>query len=299
MNLYQLHISNPDIFRQFAVKDILFLYYRCPQKDRILQLHSTYNQFVFSIAGGRIFHQGDNTFHINRGSGYLMRRAGFLQEMSDDIKGWELLAFYIKDDYLKKIFNGFRGHLPLRDLPPTPSEMMICLQVDDRIRDCYLSLIPYFDQAAPLPEEILEIKLRESLYNVFIHPGNRMLLAYVNGLADGRVTPLWEVMEANYMYKLKLEQFAHLANRSLSAFKRDFLALYHTTPGRWLAAKRLERAKTLLETSGKPVGDIAFENGFGNLSHFSRVFKLRYGHAPSALRKGPAMGEDPQARWEK
>src|SRR5690606_19086506 len=113
------------------------------------------------------------------------------------------------------------------------------LQVDDRIRDCYLSLIPYFDQAAPLPEEILEIKLRELLYNVFIHPGNRMLLAYVNGLADGRVTPLWEVMEANYMYKLKLDQFAHLTNRSLSAFKRDFLALYHTTPGRWLAAKRL------------------------------------------------------------
>src|SRR5690606_33481803 len=100
-------------------------------------------------------------------------------------------------------------------------------------------------------------------------------------------------------YKLKLDQFAHLTNRSLSAFKRDFLALYHTTPGRWLAAKRLERAKTLLETSGKPIGDIAFENGFGNLSHFSRVFKLRYGHAPSALRKGPAMGEDPQARWEK
>lgn len=286
MNLYQLHISNPDVFRQFAVKDILFLYYKCPQKERILQLHSTYNQFVFSLAGGRKFHQGDNSFLVNKNSGYLMRRAGFLQEMRDDIKGWELLAFYIQDDYLKKIFNGFRDHLPLGNLPPTPSEMMICLQVDDRVRGCYLSLLPYFDQTASLPEEILEIKLKELLYNVFIHPGNRSLLSYVNSLADGHVTPLWEVMEANYMYNLTLGEFAHLAHRSLSTFKRDFSAYYRTTPGRWLAEKRLERAKVFLLTTDKPIGEIAFENGFGNLSHFSRVFKARFGYPPTSLRKG-------------
>lgn len=285
MNLYKLHTSHPDIFRQFSIKDILFLYYKCPQKERILQLHSSYNQFVFSISGGRIFHQGEHTYSIDKDSGYLLRRAGFLQEMSDDIKGWELMAFYLKDDYLKKIFNEFRAHLPLRDLPPTPREMMIPMKINAHIRGCYLSIIPYFNQTGSLPEEILEIKLKELLYNVFINPDNRNILSYVNGIADGYDTPIWEVMEANYMYSLKLSEYAQLANRSLSAFKRDFENFYSTTPGKWLAEKRLARAKTLIETTKKTIGEIAFENGFSNLSHFSRVFKDKYGIAPTSCRE--------------
>lgn len=285
MNLYELHTSNPDIFQQFSVKDILFLYYKCPQKEKILQAYSSYNQFVFSLSGGRILHQGEHTYHVNKNSGYLLRRAGFLQEISDKVKGWKLLAFYLKDDYLKKIFNEFRTHLPLRDLPPISGEMMMPIKINDRIRNCYLSLIPYFNQTAPLPEEILEIKLKELLYNVFINPENRNILSYINGIADGYETPIWEIMEANYMYKLNLTEYAQLANRSLSAFKREFTEFYGTTPGKWLAEKRLERAKTYVETTQKTISEIAFENGFDNLSHFSRVFKEKYGVAPSYCRK--------------
>ncbi|HRP57135.1 helix-turn-helix domain-containing protein [Agriterribacter sp.] len=285
MNLYEFHRSNPDIFRQFSVKDVLFLYYKCPQKEKILQLHSTYNQFTFSLNGGRIFHQGDYTYHINKNSGFLLRRAGFLQEMSDDIVGWKLLAFYIKDDYLKRIFDEFRADLPLGGLPSPPTEMMISIHINDRIRACYESLLPYFDQAAPLPEKILEIKLKELLYNVFINPENKNILSYINNLADGNVTPVWEIMEANYMYNLKLSEYAQLANRSLSAFKREFVAFYGTTPGKWLAEKRIARAKAQVMTTQKPISDIAFENGFANNAHFSRVFKNRYGISPAHYRK--------------
>ncbi|GGF32358.1 helix-turn-helix domain-containing protein [Echinicola rosea] len=285
MDLYKFHTSNPAIFQQFSIKDILFLYYNCPQKEKIVQLHSSFNQFVFSLSGGRIFHQGELTYHVNKHSGYLLRRAGFLQEMNDDIKGWKLLAFYLKDDYLKKIFDEFREHLPLRDLPPVPKEMMIPMSINDRIRDCYFSLIPYFKQKTSLPEEILEIKLKELLYNVFIHPDNLQLLSYINSLADGYETPIWEVMEANYMYSLNLSEYAHLTNRSLSTFKRDFAEYYGTTPGKWLSAKRMERAKRLIDTTQKPIGEIAFENGFNNLSHFSRVFKDKYGVSPTLYRK--------------
>lgn len=285
MNIYEFHKANPDTFRQFSVKDVLFLYYKCPQKDRILQLHSTYNQFTFSLNGGRIFHQGEHTYHINKDSGFLLRRAGFLQEMSDDILGWKLLAFYIKDDYLKRIFDEFRTDLPLSNLPSPSTEMMIPIHINDRIRSCYESLIPYFDQTSPLPEKILEIKLKELLYNVFINPENRNVLSYINNLADGNVAPVWEIMEANYMYNLKLSEYAQLANRSLSAFKREFVAFYGTTPGKWLAEKRIARAKAQVETTQKPISEIAFENGFANSAHFSRVFKDRYGISPVHYRK--------------
>src|SRR5690606_35104022 len=130
---------------------------------------------------------------------------------------------------------------------------------NDRIRDCYLSLIPYFNQTAPLPEEILEIKLKELLYNVFINPENRNILSYINSIADGYKTPIWEIMEANYMYNLKLSEYAQLTNRSLSAFKREFIEFYGTTPGKWMAEKRLGRSRTLIEPTSKTISEVAFE----------------------------------------
>jgi AraC-like DNA-binding protein len=47
-----------------------------------------------------------------------------------------------------------------------------------------------------------------------------------------------------------------------------------------LLEKRLERTKMVIGTSKKTIGTIAFENGFNNISHFSRVFKSRYGNSP-------------------
>ncbi len=72
MNVYDLHRADPDIFKQFSIKDILFLYYRCSQKEKILKLHSPYNQLTFSISGKRIFHQGNHRYTVNKNSGFLL-----------------------------------------------------------------------------------------------------------------------------------------------------------------------------------------------------------------------------------
>ena len=72
-------------------------------------------------------------------------------------------------------------------------------------------------------------------------------------------------MEDNFCYNLSLEQYAQLCNRSLSAFKRDFSKVFNTTPGKWIATRRLEHANMLLRSSEKSVGEVAFESGFENL----------------------------------
>ncbi len=92
-------------------------------------------------------------------------------------------------------------------------------------------------------------------------------------------------MEDNYCFNLKTEQYAQLCNRSLSAFKRDFQKIMHTTPGKWLLEKRLNHALQLLLNSGKNVNEVAFESGFENASHFTRSFKERYLVTPSEMRK--------------
>lgn len=46
INNYDDSISNPDTIIQLAVKDMLFLYYRCPQVDKQMKLFSHYNEFL-------------------------------------------------------------------------------------------------------------------------------------------------------------------------------------------------------------------------------------------------------------
>jgi transcriptional regulator GlxA family with amidase domain len=96
---------------------------------------------------------------------------------------------------------------------------------------------------------------------------------------------LERLMMDNYRYNLKLDEFARLSNRSLSAFKRDFQQLVHTTPGKWLLEKRLDYAKHLLSTTQTSVSDAAFESGFETTAHFSRTFNERFGFRPSVLRQ--------------
>ncbi len=92
------------------------------------------------------------------------------------------------------------------------------------------------------------------------------------------------------MFNLSNAQFARLAQRSLASFNREFRTYYNITPGKWLTRKRLEYAKLLLDTSKRNISEKAYDSGFENISHFSRVFKEKYGYSPRQYRSNiPAL----------
>ena len=202
-----------------------------------------------------------------------------------DFEGWEILAFSFQDDFLRQVFREYRQYLPLNNLPPPPSDMLIEINVNETTRAFFYGMVPYFSQKIPPSESLLELKFKELLFNIFSDPANADLLAYINSIDDQYKTPLWQVMEANYTFNLAIEEFARIAQRSVATFKREFHEFYHTTPGKWLTQKRLEYAKYLLDTSKKNVSEIADESGFENLTHFSRIFKEKYGLSAIYYRK--------------
>lgn len=91
------------------------------------------------------------------------------------------------------------------------------------------------------------------------------------------------------MYHLSLDELAQIANRSLATFKREFKKLFNTPPAQWLIQKRLDYALVLLNTTEKSIADIVFDSGFENGSHFSRVFKDKFGVSPLHYRKQKQM----------
>jgi AraC-like DNA-binding protein len=93
------------------------------------------------------------------------------------------------------------------------------------------------------------------------------------------------VMEANFGYNLKIEDYAQLCHLSLSAFKRSFKQFYKTTPAAWLKQRKLDLTLHRLLTSDLPVNQISFECGFEDPSHFIRVFKQKYKATPHQYRQ--------------
>ncbi len=144
----------------------------------------------------------------------------------------------------------------------------------------------YFAETKDPDQALLELKFKELVLNIADNPLNRELLSYFCSLMhEPQSILLNRVMEDNFCYNLKLEVYAQLSNRSLSAFKRDFEKYFHSSPGKWLLEKRLRHAMHLINHQHKTVSEAAFESGFQSPSHFSRVFKARFGKAPAVLKK--------------
>ena len=282
-NNYDDSIADPISFKQLAVKDALFLHYMCPQVDKQLQLFSHYNEIMFTLEGGRILHHGEKSWTLNKHSCILTRKTAYLQELPESTH-WKVLAFYFKDSFFREVIEEYRQYLPLNNLPETHAEMLMEINTNETSQAFFYSILPYFSQKTVAPEGLLELKFKELLFNIFIDPLNKNILAYANSLMNITTIPIWQVMEKNYMFNLTVDQFARMSDRSVSVFKKEFNQYYHQTPGRWLTQKRLELAESFLVSGKKNISEVAFSSGFENLSHFSRVFKEKYGVSPLKYR---------------
>ncbi|MGW4482959.1 AraC-like ligand-binding domain-containing protein [Amycolatopsis sp. NPDC004368] len=86
-----------------------------------------------------------------------------------------------------------------------------------------------------------------------------------------------------------LSEVARRCGTSLRSLQAGFRRDLDTTPGQWLRAQRLDRARRLL-AAGEPgtttVTGVAAECGYFHLGEFAAQFKARFGVTPSAVLGG-------------
>lgn len=166
-----------------------------------------------------------------------------------------------------------------------PVDFIIPIQGNEIMHAFFNSMMPYFQTDRDPSPALLELKFKELILTLADDRTNQDLLAYFYSiLQQPKTVEIAQVMEKNFRYNLKLEEFAKLSARSLSAFKRDFQSKYHTSPGKWLLERRLNYALHLRANLGKTVSEAAFESGFENASHFSRAFRQRFGKSPAYIK---------------
>lgn len=280
-NFYGIILSNPHYYRQLRCGEALITLFNCPLESKFEDAWSQHNYIVYIMEGRKIWHTSHGSYDLRKGSCVFVRKGACVVEQFFDMP-FCVVMFFLPDDFicdvLKKkqtpIYTSVKNFDPVMPVDNTAA-----------VEAFFNSMMHHFIANREPDRSLLELKFRELILTIADNPNNKELISYFQLLlSEPQAISLQRVMEENFCFNLKLEQFAQLCNRSLSAFKRDFQKTFNTTPGKWLTEKRLQHAMHLLTNTDKTVSETAFESGFENPSHFSRVFRERFGIAPASVK---------------
>lgn len=283
-NYFERVKSRPEIYNQLACRELLFVHYNCPMEVNIQDSWSQHNYIQYILSGKKAFHTPGRSWLMKGGHAFFVKKGACIIE-----KFFEeplcIMTFFIPDSYLQSFMREIISSRQCGQAEPLKNELLIPLRVTSIMTAYFHSLIPYFYSETKPSEDLLELKFRELLLNILDHPENGELKNYMLHLLSPRHESFQQVMEANCIYNLSLQDYAQMLNLSLSSFKRHFISLYKTTPGHWLQEQKLNHGYQLLVSTTKPINDISFESGFENSTHFTHLFKKRFGLSPLQYRK--------------
>lgn len=101
-----------------------------------------------------------------------------------------------------------------------------------------------------------------------------------------RIMQLKEQIEHNLEDELpSLDEAASICLMSRTRFIETFKTLYKKSYGNFFLDVKMKRAKVLL-SQGCPVTEVSYKTGYGNVSHFVKVFKTYFGITPGNYQSG-------------
>ena len=281
LNFYKIVKENLN-FNRFEFRETVCLEYTCPIEAEQIGIFSRNDYIVYVLSGKKTYKtiKGDWTL-VPGQTLYLKKGAEVIHQYFDD--EYCMLGFFISDELIRETMLELQGKQALR-LEPEPKDFTArMVQTSDYLEGYFHSMLTYFRGINRPPDQILVLKLKELLINLI--NSDPELTTYFKNLSETDKPSIKQIMEKNFCFNLKLEDFAELTHRSLSSFKRDFQQIFNDTPGKWITKRRVEFAANKLVNSSQSVTQIAYESGFEDVSHFSRVFKKITGKNPTNYKK--------------
>lgn len=138
------------------------------------------------------------------------------------------------------------------------------------------------DMNAPLSNFYMQIKVQELLYLVFQKLSLRESTAHqtINSADAERLLYIRNQIISDLSVPPVIRELAQVAAMSETKLKQLFKQTFGTTIYSYYQQARMEEAAFLLKQGKHSVGEVGYELGFSNLSHFSRLFEKQYGLNP-------------------
>ena len=234
------------MFKTFKADDLLFVEYKCLIEEEASDIWSHHNYFAHVIGSRKKWKTRKNEYLVSSGETLFAKKgANAVYQYFDE--QFLVLFIFISDKFIQCILS---KHHKLIDpgLKPIQSHDSVFQLSPNQILDSFFqSLLSYFLlQEAPHPE-ILKLKIEELILNILSHSNNVEINHYFLQLGHQHKVDIEQIMRSYFNYPLTIIDYAPLCARSLSSFRRDFKAIFKTTPAKWLIRERLAFSRFLLD----------------------------------------------------
>lgn len=162
-----------------------------------------------------------------------------------------------------------------RIFPLTISDNSKIIRTFDYIESLLLKKPPFY-----------RLSCINSLYSLLIYSISSSSKKYVHADKYKRLEPAVSYIQTHfYEQDITNEKLAELCGMNVSYFRKLFKEHFGVSPISAITNKRLERAKELLKSDLDSVSQVASSVGYGNIYHFSKIFKKYTGLSPSEFSK--------------
>jgi len=227
---------------------------------------------------------GSCTQHLAAGDIQFRRRGNYQLFPSDD---YTSLLIFMENEFVEYFLEShvpeFRHKRLGADLPP------FTFKITDFIKANVAQVMQHILHPQDYSRCIVKFAAHQMLLQVLSNDRSKTFVSFLKDLVSQKKVDLAYFMETNFNRQLSIHDMAKLTGRSVSAFKKEFTDRFDTTPVKWQMNRRLEYAEYQLKHSNDPVSQVAYSSGFENISHFSKVYKLKFGSSPKSARNEPVL----------
>ncbi len=132
---------------------------------------------------------------------------------------------------------------------------------------------------------LLDILQQLALSNEFTLLDQSQTIAERTIAEQERINPVFAYLVENFRQQVSLDKAASIANMTTNAFCKYFKKITRKTFMETIIEYRLNYATQQLVQTDKPISEISFESGFGDVSHFYKMFKVKMNLSPLNYRK--------------
>jgi AraC family transcriptional regulator, exoenzyme S synthesis regulatory protein ExsA len=227
---------------------------------------------------------------LGAGSAVFMKKGSYL--VSDVVLnpevGYDSIYIFFSDEWLQSQMKDILSCNTCTSKEKYPDNSVVNISVfnEDQLLNDFISHLKSFISIKSDRERLqslIHLKIKE-LFQILLSAPNGFHFEKQLRSFDTHLYPdLVQLMQNHYKENISLEQYAFLANSSLSTFKRKFQQTFKMNPGKWILQRRLEESYELLKNSEKNITEIAYEVGFETPAHFISSFKTKYRNTPKQI----------------
>ena len=244
----------------------------------------------YVLRGRKVLYHNDRGIEINEGEMFILGLGVHYEENVALTETFEQILFYVTPQTLQQVIISLSSNYGVSCESKHSCERcryatLLVAHPTLAQRDFFNGVNQSFRRSDFRNDSVdRRIKLNELIY--LILSGNdeclRSMLISCADIVNGQFAR--EVYN-NLFNDVTIETLARKTNRSLTSFKKEFRRQFAVPPHKWLIDQRLQRAKILLMSTNLTISEIGAECSFSNISHFIKLFKLRFHDTPASMRR--------------